>query len=273
MQKTLLRLSVILLTSVFSTAAFSQQTDTLPPTSIDPKLIEYRNARIPKEYVIAGIQVSGIKHLDTSIVSSISGLLPGDKYMHPGEDIFAKAITALWKQKLFSNVQVFVTKIEDNKVWVELNVQERARLGNFKFFGINKSEEEDIMAKVNLAKQTIVTENTIRETKERINKFFSDKGYLNVSVDIQQKPDTTFSNSIAMDIYIKKGQKVHIDGIHFYGNDNVDGWRLKKQMKGTKEMSRITLHPDQRLKPSPFGSEKNIFFERVCKGLGLSLHQ
>ena len=268
MQKTLLRLSVILLTSVFSTAAFSQQTDTLPPTSIDPKLIEYRNARIPKEYVIAGIQVSGIKHLDTSIVSSISGLLPGDKYMHPGEDIFAKAITALWKQKLFSNVQVFVTKIEDNKVWVELNVQERARLGNFKFFGINKSEEEDIMAKVNLAKQTIVTENTIRETKERINKFFSDKGYLNVSVDIQQKPDTTFSNSIAMDIYIKKGQKVHIDGIHFYGNDNVDGWRLKKQMKGTKEMSRITLHPDQRLKPSPFGSEKTYSFKEYVKDWG-----
>ena len=268
MQKTLLRLSVILLTSVFSTAAFSQQSDTLPPTSIDPKLIEYRNARIPKEYVIAGIQVSGIKHLDTSIVSSISGLLPGDKYMHPGEDIFAKAITALWKQKLFSNVQVFVTKIEDNKVWVELNVQERARLGNFKFFGINKSEEEDIMAKVNLAKQTIVTENTIRETKERINKFFSDKGYLNVSVDIQQKPDTTFSNSIAMDIYIKKGQKVHIDGIHFYGNDNVDGWRLKKQMKGTKEMSRITLHPDQRLKPSPFGSEKTYSFKEYVKDWG-----
>ena len=268
MQKTLLRLSVILLTSVFSTAAFSQQTDTLPPTSIDPKLIEYRNARIPKEYVIAGIQVSGIKHLDTSIVSSISGLLPGDKYMHPGEDIFAKAITALWKQKLFSNVQVFVTKIEDNKVWVELNVQERARLGNFKFFGINKSEEEDIMAKVNLAKQTIVTENTIRETKERINKFFSDKGYLNVSVDIQQKPDTTFSNSIAMDIYIKKGQKVHIDGIHFYGNDNVDGWRLKKQMKGTKEMSRITLHPDQRMKPSPFGSEKTYSLKEYVKDWG-----
>lgn len=268
MQKTLLRLSVILLTTVFSTAAFSQQSDTLQPNSLDPKLIEYRNARIPKEYVIAGIQVSGIKHLDTSIVSSISGLLPGDKYMHPGEDIFAKAITALWKQKLFSNVQVFVTKIEDNKVWVELNVQERARLGNFKFFGINKSEEEDIMAKVNLAKQTIVTENTIRETKERINKFFSDKGYLNVSVDIQQKPDTTFSNSIAMDIYIKKGQKVHIDGIHFYGNDNVDGWRLKKQMKGTKEMSRITLHPDQRLKPSPFGSEKTYSFKEYVKDWG-----
>jgi len=268
MQKTLQRLSVILLTSVFSTAAFSQQSDTLQPTSLDPKLIEYRNARIPKEYVIAGIEVSGIKHLDTSIVASISGLLPGDKYMHPGEDIFAKAITALWKQRLFSNVQVYVTKIEDNKVWVELNVQERAKLGDFKFYGINKSEEEDIMAKVNLAKQTIVTENTIRETKERISKFFSDKGYLNISVDIQQKPDTTFSNSVAMDIYIKKGQKVHIDGIHFYGNENVDGWRLKKQMKGTKEMSRITLHPDQRLKPSPFGSEKAYSFKEYIKDWG-----
>ena len=268
MQKNLLRLSVILLFSVISTAAFSQQPDTTLPTSLDPKLIEYRNARIPKEYVIAGIHVTGVKYLDSSIVSSISGLLPGDKYMHPGEDIFAKAITALWKQRLFSNVQVFVTKVEENNVWVELNVQERARLGNFKFYGINKTEEEDIMAKVNLAKQTIVTENTLRETKERIIKFFSDKGYLNADVDIRQNPDTTFSNSIAMDIYIKKGQKVHIDGIHFFGNDNVDGWRLKKQMKGTKEMSRITLHPDERLKPSPFGTEKTYTFKEYVKDWG-----
>ena len=165
MQRTLLKLTVVFLMSVASTGIYAQQADTTHPTSLDPKLLEYRNARIPKEYSIAGIHITGIKYLDTSIVSSISGLLPGDKFMHPGEDIFAKAITALWKQKLFSNIEVFVTKVQDNKVWIELNVQERPRLGNFKFYGITKSEQEDIMAKVNLTKQTIVTENTMSGSK------------------------------------------------------------------------------------------------------------
>jgi len=257
MQQTLLRLTVFLLASVLTTAAFAQeQTDTTRPTSLDPKVYEYKNARIPKEYVIAGINVTGIKFLDTSIVSSISGLLPGDKYMHPGEDIFAKAIAALWKQRLFSNVQVFITKVEDNKVWVELNVLERPRLGNFKFYGITKTEEEDIMAKVSLAKQTIVTENTLRETKERITKFFSEKGYMNVNVNFVQKEDTTFQNSVSLDIFITKGQKVRIDQINFFGNSGVDGIRLKKQLKGTKEMSRITLKPDRRNTPSPYGTSK-----------------
>jgi outer membrane protein insertion porin family len=269
MQQTLLRLTVFLLATVFSATALAQNPDTTSqPTSLDPKLYEYKNARIPKEYVIAGINVTGIRFLDTSIVSSISGLLTGDKYMHPGEDIFAKAITALWKQRLFSNVQVFVTRVEENKVWVELNVQERPRLGNFKFYNITKTEEEDIMAKVNLAKQTIVTENTLRETKERITKFFSEKGFLNVKVNIVSKDDTTFKNSIALDIYITKGQKVKIDQIGFYGNDNVEANRLKKQLKGTKEMSRITLQPDKRLAPSPYGSEKKYSFGKYIKDWG-----
>ncbi|MBS1759225.1 MAG: outer membrane protein assembly factor [Bacteroidetes bacterium] len=268
MQRTLLKLTVVFLMSVASTGIYAQQADTTHPTSLDPKLLEYRNARIPKEYSIAGIHITGIKYLDTSIVSSISGLLPGDKFMHPGEDIFAKAITALWKQKLFSNIEVFVTKVQDNKVWIELNVQERPRLGNFKFYGITKSEQEDIMAKVNLTKQTIVTENTLRETTERISKFFRDKGYLNVNVNIKEKKDTTFSNSIALNIYVTKGQKVRINQISFFGNDNVDGWRLKKQLKGTKEVSHITLYPDKRLKPSPFGTEKKYDFKQYVDDWG-----
>ena len=139
-------------------------------------LLEWKNARIPKEYTIADVSITGIQHLDTSIVYSIANLQPGDKFMHPGADIFAKAIANLWRQKLFSNVQIYVTKVEDDKVWIEINVQERPRLGNFKFVGIKKSEEEDMQAKINLAKQTIITENTRRKIIEKITKFYTDKG-------------------------------------------------------------------------------------------------
>ena len=54
------------------------------PTSVDPKILEFETARIPKEYTIAAITISGIHHLDTAIVLSISGIQVGDKFTHPG---------------------------------------------------------------------------------------------------------------------------------------------------------------------------------------------
>lgn len=267
MQRILLRFSVTLMAAVVSVfTAHAQVPDTVHPTSLDPKLIEWQNARIPKEYTIASVSITGVKHLDTSIVASITNLLPGDKFMHPNEDIFAKAISNLWRQRFFSNVQVFVTKVEDDKVWVEINVTERPRLGNFKFVGIKKSEEEDIQGKINLAKQTIITENTRREVTEKITKFYADKGYRNVKVRIDEQPDPAFVNSNAMTIYIDKGEKVHIDNIRFYNNDNVDALRLKKQLKGTKEMSKFTLHSDN--SPSPYGETKPFSFNQYMKDWG-----
>jgi outer membrane protein insertion porin family len=89
MQRFLLRLSVILMTAFVSVCTVHAQEipDTSKPTSIDPKLLDWVNARLPKEYTIANINITGIKHLDTSIVYSIANLQPGDKFMHPGEDI------------------------------------------------------------------------------------------------------------------------------------------------------------------------------------------
>ena len=267
MQKFLLRFSVTLMAVVISVCKIQAQVaDTTSPTSVDPKLIEWKNSKIAKEYTIADVKITGIKHLDTSIVYSITNLQPGDKFIHPGADIFAKAIAALWRQKFFSGVQVYVTRIEDNKVWVEVSVVERPRLGNFKFVGIKKSDQEEILTKVNLAKQTIITENTRREIVEKVTKFYTDKAYQNVTVRIEEKPDTVFANSNAMIIYVDKGEKVHIDNVRFYGNTRIDGFRLKKQMKGTKEMSKATLDADNT--PSPYGVIKPFSFMEYVKEWG-----
>lgn len=260
------RFSVSVIAAVLSLSSLHAQIDTTKPTSADPKLLAWPDAKIPKEYSIAAVNITGIRFLDTAIVASIANLQPGDKFMHPGEDIFAKSIAALWRQKLFSNVQVFVTKIDGDQVWIEVNVQERPRLGNFKFIGIKKTEEEDLLGKINLAKQTIITENTRRDIVERVRKYYFEKAYRNIQVRIEEKPDTTFVNSNAMTIYIDKGTKVRINEIGFYGNKNVDGLRLKKQMKGTKEMSKITLHPDKGV--SPFGEKTNYSFNEYIKDWG-----
>ncbi|HSU27842.1 MAG TPA: POTRA domain-containing protein, partial [Chitinophagaceae bacterium] len=266
MRRFLLRLGVTAIVLLMTSTALLAQVDTSNPTSIDLKLLEWKNARIAKEYTLSQISITGIRFLDTAIVLSIANLQPGEKFMHPGEDIFGKAITSLWKQKLFSSVQIYITRIVEDQISIEISVVERPRLGNFKFNGINKTDAEELQGKIGLLKQTIFTENTRRNIVEVTSKFYIDKGFRNTTVMISEKPDTTFVNSIFVTIDVDKGKRVHINEINFYNNEMIDGIRLKKQMKGTKEMSKFTLKPDRQ--PGPYGTKKYLSVKDYLKDWG-----
>jgi outer membrane protein insertion porin family len=256
MRQFLLRISVLLIVTTVSVLTVRAQDDTTKPTSVDPNLLNLGTSRVPKEYIIAEVSITGIHHLDTSIVLSISGIQTGDKVTIPGTDVFARAIQNLWRQKLFSNVQIFISKIQDDRIWIEINVAERPRLGNFKFVGIKKSEAEELQGKMALTKQVIITENMKRNIKEVGEKYYRDKGFQNVTVRIEEKVDLSFGNSMFLTIYIDKGGKVRIDNVNIFGNENVDELKIKKQLKGTKEMTRLTLSPSKI--SSPYGEKKNI---------------
>lgn len=262
MQRFLSRITVLLITALVSIHTVQAQ----EPTSVDPKLLDWETAKIPKEYTIAEISITGIRYLDTAIVASISGLQVGDKFMHPGNDIFAKAIANLWRQKLFSNVQIFITKIVDDKVSIEISVQERPKLGNFKFVGVKKSDQEELQGKMGLAKQTIITENMRRNIIEVATKYYREKGYQNVTVRIEEQNDPAFVNSNALTIYIDKGDKIKIENINFFGNNHIDALKLKKQLKGTKEKSRFTLYAQK--DTSRFGTKESYKFSQYTKDWG-----
>ena len=117
-----------------------------------------------------------------------------------------------------------------------------------------------------MSKQTIITENTRREIVEKITKHYGEKGFRNVKVLIEEKPDPTFANSNFLMIRVEKGSKVLIGDVNFYGNAALDNLKLKKQLKGTKEMTRITLKPDNA--QSPYGSRKPASFNEYIKDWG-----
>lgn len=265
MQRFLLRICVLLLIAVGAVLSVEAQ-DTTRPTSVDPKILEWQNSKIPKEYTISNVTITGIKHLDTSIVLSISGIQKGDKFTHPGGDIFSKAINNMWRQKLFSGVQIYVTSIQDDKIGIEISVQERPRLGNFKFVGIKKTEAEELQGKIGLTKQTIITENIRRNVHEVTTKYYRDKGYQDVTITIDEQPDPSYVNSNSMTIYVNKGKKVRIDEVNFFGNKWVTDQKLKKQMKGTKEMTKFTLYPSKY--QSPYGPKKIPNFREYVKDWG-----
>ncbi len=249
--------------ALFSTSTYAQDTTV---TSVDPDLLALQNARIPKEYSISSIKITGLTTLDSAIVSSISGIRVGDKVTLPGGDMFSKAIANLWRQRFFSNVQIFITGVQADAISIEINVQERPKLGNFKFIGIKKSEAEELQGKIGLAKQTIITENTRRNAVETIRKFYAEKGFMNVEVRLDEKPDPTFVNSNFLTIYVNKNNKVKVNEINFFGNETVGDLQLKKQMKGTKERSKFTLNPSKA--SSPFGENQSLSFSEYLKDYG-----
>ncbi len=217
--------------------------------SVNPALQDIFKSRTPKEYTIAGISVTGSKTFDQNLIISISGLAVGDKVQIPGTDVFSKAIAKLWKQSLVSDITIYFTKLEGSNLFIEMEVVERPRLLDYKFTGIKKGEKDDLETKVGLSKDRVLTENMKLSAVEAIRKFYQDKGYRNVSVDMTEKPIEGIGNAVALTFNINKGNKVKVNSINFTGNETVDDAKLKKRMKGTKEMNRITLFPDKIISP------------------------
>ena len=224
------------------------QNDTIP-VSVNPALQEILNAKYPKTYTIAGISVTGTKAYDANLISSISGMAVGDKIQLPGSDVFGKAISKLWKQNLVSKVDISITRLEDQNIYIDINILERPRLIDFKFIGIKKGEKDDLEPKLGLAKDRVLTENMRLSAVEAIRKFFYEKGYRNVTIQMQEDTIEGINNAVSLAFFINKGTKVKINSIDFTGNNEVQDSKLKKQMKGTKEMTRITLFPDHPVNP------------------------
>ena len=101
-------------------------------------------AKIPKKYIIQDIKVTGARVFDPAIVISVSGLAVGEEITLPGGDQFAKAITRLWAQNMFTNINIFITKLEGRSIWIELVATERPMLSDFRFKGVKKTEADEL---------------------------------------------------------------------------------------------------------------------------------
>ena len=207
----------------------------------------------PKEYEIAEITVSGTKGLNSDAVISLSGLSVGDKIAVPGPAV-SDAIKKLWRQRIFGDVSVSANKIEGDKISLVINLAEKPRLSRIEIRGINKTQQGEINDDLTLIKGQIVDETLINRARLAVKDFFVDKGFLNVTIDVQQQPDTVLNNSIVLKLEVDKGSKVAIKRINFEGNEVFSDQRLKGRLKETHEKVRFTLVEDLisrlfRLKP------------------------
>ncbi len=229
----------------------TEQTDndaTQPVTYDTPQLApeEDEKAELPvisytlddrkKEYTIADITVKGVESYGYQdyVLIGISGLAVGDKIEVPGEEI-TNAIRLFWRHGLFSDAAIAATKQTADSVWLEIRLKPNPIVSEINYVGVKKGEREDLEAKVGVARGTQLTPNVINRINKRTKDYFSEKGFSNADVRVQQHDDVSMEGRVMLDIIVDKHDKTKINNIYITGNENLSDYNLKVAMKKTNE--------------------------------------
>ncbi len=187
-----------------------------------------------KKYILGGLEVTGLQSYNEQTVKTYTGLRVGQSITVPGDEISA-VIKKLWSLELFSNVEMYYTRIEGDKIFLELSILERPTLTNVTIYGVKKRKVEDIINDTDLKKGKKITESLITNTKNHLQNKYKKQGFLNAKVNIATATDTSATNAQSMVINVNKGDKVKIRDIVFEGNEKLSDNRLRKSLKKTKK--------------------------------------
>jgi outer membrane protein insertion porin family len=209
----------------------------------------------PKEYEIAEIITTGSKFYDGNSMISLSGLRVGDKIKVPG-DAITSALKKLMGQGILEDVQIDASKMEGDKIWLNIVLKERPRLFKMEYTGIKKGEQETLNDKIKSYKGKIVTATVKKNIDFAVRRFFQDKGYLNVDVKINERTDTLRGNNATMKVAIKKGNKVKVSQIELVGVTEFSEQTVRKKLKETKQKAFYRIFSPSKYIPKKFEDDK-----------------
>jgi outer membrane protein insertion porin family len=203
-----------------------------------------------KKYILANVSVTSKITFNEQTVVTFAGLQKGQEITIPGEEI-SSAIKKLGKLGLFDEIAFYVNRIENDSIYLDLDIKELPKLNDVKFVGVKKSKTEALIKDNDLNKGKVVNENLITTTKNYIENKYKKDGYYNTKVNLNIVKDTSATNLVNMVVNVDKGDKVKIDAIDFVGNTKISDKALRKAMKDTKQKNPIRV-----LKASKFIKDK-----------------
>jgi len=191
-----------------------------------------------KSYVIDSLKVSGLKSFNAQTVISYSGLRKGQSVNLPGEEI-SGIVNKLWGLELFSDINIFVTKVNGNKIDLEIEIEELPTLTEVKINGLKKGKIESIIKDTELTTGKKLSESFLTNTQNYIQNKFRKEGFLNTKVTLNTILDTVGKNTYKMVVNVDKGPRVKIDEINFEGNEIFKTRKLQFKLKKTKHKKSV----------------------------------
>ncbi|MBQ0123227.1 MAG: BamA/TamA family outer membrane protein [Bacteroidales bacterium] len=221
--------------------------------------IDYNN---PKEYVVGGVEIEGLKYLSKAQVVSVLGLREGQKVTVPGADLSA-ALKRIWLQGAVSDISLVIDSLSAARdtAFFKLVLQERPRVISWSYKGIKKGDQDEIKQRLNLRRGSQLSEYVKSSSIDIIKKFYKEKGFADVNVDVEIANDTIIRNAVRVTFNVDKGKKLKVHHITYDGNGELSKFKLDRSMKKTKDAKWYNLFSSKKFIESEYVGDKEKLVE------------
>lgn len=214
-----------------------------------------------KTYEIADITVTGADSYEDFVLIGFSGLAVGDKIEVPGDQI-TKSLKRFWKQGLFSDVKIKATKIEGNKIWLEIALKQRPRISDVAYNGLKKSEKEDVEVKVGIQKGGQMTPDLADRAQKVISKYLAEKGFYHADIKVLQFEDKDHPGYVKVAVNVDKKAKTKVGHIYITGNEALTDNQINHAMKKTNDNNIINLFRTKKFVAAEFENDKKLVIDK-----------
>ena len=217
-------------------------------------MVDYNS---PKKYIIGGVKVEGTEHVSQQQIIQISGLQEGLEVTVPSDDMSA-VVKRLWLQRMFEDVSLSIDSIAPSRdtAFFKIKVIERPRVSRWTFSGVKSGEEKELRERLNFRRGGEFSEYVSKTATDIIKRYYKEKGFLNVKVDVNTKRDTMVRSAIRVQFAVDRGEKVKIKTITFNGADHVKESKMVRAMKKTRDGRLMNFFSSKKFNESEYVNDK-----------------
>ena len=211
----------------------------------------------PKKYIVGGVSVEGTEHVSEQQILQIAGLQEGMEVTVPSDDL-SSIVKRLWLQRMFEDVTLAIDSIAPSRdtAFFKISVIERPRVSRWTFSGVKSGEEKELRERLNFRRGSEFSEYVAKTATDIIKRYYKEKGFLNVAVDVNTKRDTMVRSAIRVQFAVDRGEKVKIKTITFKGADHVKESKMVRSMKKTRDGRLMNFFSSKKFNETEYINDK-----------------
>ena len=216
--------------------------------------VDYNN---PKKYIVGGVTLEGNEHVSKEQIIQLTGLQEGMEVTVPSEEM-TNIVKRLWAQRYFDDVALAIDSIAPTRdtAFFKISIIERPRVSRWTFSGVKSGEEKELLERLNLRRGGEFSDYVAKTSTDIIKRYYKEKGFYNVNVDVNTKRDTVIRSAIRVQFAVDKGQKVKIKKITFTGADSVKESKLVRSMKKTRDARLQNFFSSKKFQEKEYENDK-----------------
>ncbi len=216
--------------------------------------VDYNN---PKKYIVGGVRLEGNEYLSPDQILQVASLQKGMEVTVPSEEM-SNIVTRLWMQRYFEDVSVSIDSITPTRdtAFFKISIIERPRVSRWVFSGVKSGEEKELRERLNIRRGGEFSDYVAKTSSDIIKRYYKEKGFYNVKVDINTKRDTVIQSAIRVQFAVDRGEKVKIKKITFSGADHVKESKLVKSMKKTRDKRLQNFFSSKKFQEKEYDNDK-----------------